>query len=312
LPEGDTALYRRARRRIYWLLVVVLVQLADWLPVGLGRLMCAGLARVAVRLRPAERRVAQANLARAFPEIDAKERERLLEESAEALGWNLFDTLAARRLLDRDGVVVEEPGPGTSPGGVGEILAGLAAQGRGVFILTGHLGCWELLGGWLARELSAHGLAGLGVVTGTVRNPPVDRLLQGRRRALGMTVLPRHEGAGPLLRYLKAGGVVAVLQDQNTQVQNVEVPFFGEPAPTPAGLAKLALRYRIPVLPVAIARDRRSNRHLVVHRPAMAFKESSDPDEQVKDFLIRCNAELEKFIRRNPTEWVWFHHRWKS
>ena len=312
MPEGDTSLYRRARRRIYWLLVVVLVQLADWMPLGLGRRSCAGLARLAVRLRPGERRVALSNLARAFPGIDEQGRGRLLEESAEALGWNLFDTLAAQRLLDRDGAVVESPGPSAGTAGVGDILAGLAAKGRGVFILTGHLGCWELLGGWLARELTARGLAGLAVVTGTVRNPPVDRLLQDRRRSLGMTVLPRHEGAGPLVRYLKAGGVVAVLQDQNTQVQNVEVPFFGEPAPTPAGLARLALRYRIPVLPVAIARDRRSNRHLVVHRPVMTFKEGTDPDDQVKDFLVRCNRELEHFIRRNPTEWVWFHHRWGS
>ena len=308
MPQGDTALYRRARRRIYWLLVVFLVQVADWLPVNLGRRLCAGLARLALRFRPAERGLAQANLARAFPEIDGRQRGCLLRESAEALGWNLFDTLAARRLLDRTDAVDEEPGPAR----VADVIADLAAQGRGVFLLTGHLGCWELLGGWLARELTARGMAGLGVVTGTVRNPPVDKLLQDRRRALGMTVLPRHEGAGPLLRYLKAGGVVAVLQDQNTRVQNVAVPFFGEPAPTPAGLARLALRYRIPVLPVAIARDRLTHVHRVVHRPALAFKETSCSDDTVKDFLIRCNGELEHFIRRNPTEWVWFHHRWES
>ena len=308
MPEGDTSLYRRARRRLYWLLVVFLVQLADWIPVAVGRRFCAGLARLAIRIRPAERGVARANLARAFPEIDEPERDRLLAESAEALGWNLFDTLAAGRLLEQQGTVVEEAGE--TP--IAQVLADLAAPGRGVFILTGHLGCWELLGGWLARQLRGQGLDGLGVVTGTVRNPPVDKLLQDRRRTLGMTVLPRHEGAGPLLRYLKAGGIVAVLQDQNTQVQNVEVPFFGEPAPTPAGLARLALRYGIPVLPLAIARDRRANRHLVIQRPPLVFKETAGSVDQVRDFLLRCNAELEHFIRRNPSEWVWFHHRWMS
>jgi KDO2-lipid IV(A) lauroyltransferase len=270
------------------------------------------MARLAVRVRPKDRHVAEANLARAFPELDVRGRRRLLKESAGALGLNLFDTLAAGRLLEKGDSVVEEPGPMAGMPQVGDVLSDLAAQGRGVFILTGHLGCWELLGGWLAGELRARGLDGLGVVTGTVRNPPVDRLLQGRRGGLGMTVLPREAGAGPLIRYLRSGGIVAVLQDQNTLVQNLDVPFFGEPAPTPVGLARLALRYRIPVLPVAIARDVINNRHMVIHRPPLVFKEGGRSDEDVESFLTICNNQLEYFIRRNPAEWVWFHQRWKS
>jgi KDO2-lipid IV(A) lauroyltransferase len=311
LPEGDIALWRRIRRRFYWLLTVVMLQMADLVPVAVGRRFCAGMARLAMRLRPKDRLVAETNLARAFPELDQQKRRCLLKESTEALGLNLFDTLAAGRLLENGGSVVEESGPAAGSPRVGDVLADLAAKGRGVFILTGHLGCWELLGGWLARELRARGLDGLGVVTGTVRNPPVDRLLQGRRRGLGMTVLPREAGAGPLIRYLKSGGIVAVLQDQNTLVQNLDIPFFGEPAPTPAGLARLALRYGIPVLPVAIARDGPNNRHLVVHRPPLVFKEAGRADEDVESFLTLCNNELEYFIRRNPAEWVWFHRRWK-
>jgi KDO2-lipid IV(A) lauroyltransferase len=228
------------------------------------------------------------------------------------MGLNLFDTIAAHRLLGMTRAVREEPGPEGRESSVIDVLADLAAPGRGVFILTGHLGCWELLGGWLAQGLQDRGFEGLGVVTGTVRNPPVDRLLQDRRRRLGMTVLPRQQGARPLLRYLQGGGIVAVLQDQHTRVQNLDVPFFGEPAPTPAGLARLALRYEIPVLPVTIARDRHSDQHVVRHRPPLRFKAGAAEDENLKEFLLRCNAELETFIRRNPTEWVWFHRRWKS
>lgn len=312
MPEGDIALWRRVRRRAYWLLAAFLVRLADVIPVALGRWTCVLLARLAVRLRSRDRRRAATNLARAFPELDVQHRDRLLRGATKALGLNLFDTLAAGRLLDRVDAVVEETGLEDEGLPVGDVLAELAAAGRGVFILTGHLGCWELLGGWLATEVQQRGLKGLGVVTGTVRNPPVDRMLQDRRRRLGMTVLPRDEGAGPLLRYLKDGGIVAVLLDQNTRVQNLEVPFFGEPAPTPAGLARLALRYGIPVLPVAIARDSRENRHVVLHRPPMVVKAGVETDETLKEFLARCNAELEFFIRRNPTEWVWFHQRWKT
>ena len=309
MPEGDIALWRKVRRRFYWLLVALLIKGADLIPAAAGRRFCAGLARLALLLRPGDGRVANANLARAFPELDARARERLLKESATALGYNLFDTMAAGRLLDQSGFVTEDPEVGTPP--VGDVLADLAARGRGVFILTGHLGCWELLGAWLARELRGRGLDGLGVVTGTVHNPPVDRLLQDRRRRLGMTVLPREAGVGPLLRYLRAGGIVAILQDQHTRTRNLDVPFFGEPAPTPVGLARLALRYDIPVLPVAIARDQRNNGQRVVHLPPLEFKTGGSGDDDIKGFLALCNSQLEFFIRRNPAEWVWFHKRWE-
>lgn len=306
MREADISFWRRARRRFYWLLTVVFLRMADRLPIETGRLLGARLARLATGFRPRERRVAIANLDRVFPELDADRRKRLLAEAVTALGYNLFDTLAAGRLLATDGQVREE-----NPG-VGEALSEMAAQGRGVFILTGHFGCWELLGGYLARELKRRGFDGLGVVTGTVHNPAVDKLLQDRRRSLGMIVLPREQGAAPLLRYLRDGGVVAVLQDQHTRVQNLEVPFFGVPAPTPVGLARLALRHDIPVLPVAIARNPIDGRHVVIRRPPLEFKRTGDHDDDIQGFLESCNRELEYFIRRNPAEWVWFHERWKQ
>lgn len=310
MPKGDIALWRKVRRRLYWLLVAFLIRGAEVIPVPVGRRLGAGLARVALLLRPGEKRIAAANLARAFPELDGPGRERLLKDAGTAMGYNLFDTLAVGRLLDQEGFVAEDPETGMPP--VGDVLAELASRGRGVFILTGHLGCWELLGAWLARELHHRGLGGLGVVTGTVHNPPVDRMLQSRRRNLGMTVLPREAGVAPLLRYLRAGGIVAILQDQFTRTRNLDVPFFGEPAPTPVGLARLALRYGIPVLPVAIARDQRTKRQRVVYQAPLEFKQGLSGDDDVMGFLARCNSRLENFIRRNPAEWVWFHKRWES
>ena len=309
MPEGEIALWRKVRRRFYWLLVVVLMMVADLVPPPAGRRLCARLAQLALRVRPRDRQVADTNLGRAFPGLDDLARQRLLKDSATAMGRNLFDTVAAGRLLEQPGYITEDPASGMPL--VGDLLAELAAAGRGVFILTGHLGCWELLGAWLARELRSRGLDGLGVVTGTVHNPPVDLLLQNRRRDLGMTVLPREQGAGPLLRYLKAGGIVAILQDQNTRTRNLDIPFFGEPAPTPVGLARMALRYGIPVLPVAIAREPGLSGHRVVHLPPLEFKKRGPDDDDVKGYLALCNNRLEHFIRRNPDEWVWFHKRWK-
>jgi lauroyl/myristoyl acyltransferase len=231
------------------LLALTLLRLAEILPLDWGRGLCTGLARLAYRVRPSDRRLALENLARAFPQASVADRQFILRSAVDHLGINLFHTLAASRMLERPGAVIEETRPGADNISIGKQLAGLAARDRGVFVLTGHIGCWELAGGWLAQTIAARSLGKLGVVTGTIHNPPVDRLIQRRRRDLGVEVLPREAGAGPLIRYLKSGGVVAVLQDQRISVRNMDVPFFGTEAPTAVGLASLALKYSIPILP---------------------------------------------------------------
>ena len=313
LEAGPNSLWRRSRRRFYWLLAHIFIFLGRCLPISWGRRLGQGLAGWVPRLRPRDVAIASDNLLTAFPELDSAGRALLLRRSLKALGSNLFDMLAAPRLLARsNGVVCETVGESQSRGLV-EALTDLAGRNRGVLILTGHLGCWELLGAWLAREVPAAHLGPLGVVTGTIHNEPVDRLVQGRRLGLGMKVLPREEGVRPLLDHLRSGGVVAVLLDQNTRVQNLSVPFFGKPAPTAAGFAKIILQHGIPVLPVAIARQ--GEGHVVRHlEPILTEprRERAPEPEAVLKLLAECNLALEQLIRRNPAEWVWFHKRWDA
>lgn len=302
---GRLPLWRRIRRRAYWLLLVGLLGGVGRLPLGVGRGLCAGLAGLALRGRARDRRMAAANLALAFPALEQAERDDLLRSCGLCLGANLFDALAAGRVLER-GLVVEAPGNGPWVAEVGR----LAAKGRGVLVLTGHCGCWELLGAWSARRLDEVGLGPLGVVTGTLHNGPVDQLVQERRRELGLKVLPRREGARPLLAHLRRGGVAAVLLDQNTGAASLPVPFFGQPAPTPTGLALLALKHGIPVLPMALGRQGRG--HQVEWLPALEPEPAAGTvsSDDLREFLTRCNHGLETLIRRNPAEWVWFHDRW--
>ena len=306
-PDQGVPLWRRFRRRCYWALTVALLGLAARLPMAVGHSLGRRLGTLGLQVRPRDRDIARDNLALAFPDLSFRDREALLERSAAAAGLNLWDTLATPRIL-ADQEVAEAPCPETGGRSVLDVLADLAAGGRGVILLTGHLGCWELLGGWLGERLPARGLGGLGVVTGRVHNPPVDRLLQDRRRALGLVPLPREEGARPLLRHLGKGGVAALLLDQNVAARTEDVPFFGRAAPTAAGLAVIALRHGIPVLPVAIGRDPEGQGHLVRHLQPL------DPAgrDDVRAFLAECNARLETLIRRNPHEWVWFHRRWNA
>ena len=303
--------WRLWRRRGYHWLTVGLLAVASRLPLAAGRTLGRALGRVALAVRPRETAVARANLQLAFPDWPGPRREDLLRQAASRLGENLHDTLAAPQLLRHPGLVIEESCPATGGRPVGEVLAALAAEGRGALVLTGHLGCWELLGGWLGQELTARGAGPLAVVTGTIHNPAIDRLVQDRRRALGLITLPRAGGAVPLLRHLEAGGVAAVLLDQNLAVPSLPVPFWGQAAPTVAGFGRLALRRGIPVLPLAIGRRGRGHvvRHLAPLRPPADGAAARD-DVRVTAFLAACNLALEELVRRNPAEWVWFHRRW--
>ncbi len=303
-------LWRRARRRFYWLLVLAVAGVAELLPVRIGRASGVRLARMALRVRGRERRLAEANLALALPDLEPAARVSLLAASADAAGRNLFDTLAAGRLLARPGSVADLPD--ADGRGLVDVVAAEQAAGRGVVVLSGHLGCWELHGAWLARELAARGCGPLHAVAGTVRNPAVDRWLTRRREGLGLRLLRREDGAGPVLECLRAGGVVAILVDQNTGVDSVPVPFLGRPAPTPTGPARLAVAARATVVVTALARRDDGSGHDVWHAPAWRADAAAPRDGQVVACLRWVNGRLEERIRRNPAEWVWYHRRWES
>lgn len=305
---GRLPAWRRLRRRAWWLVTLLVAALAGAAGPRPGRAAGAALAGLALRLRRRERRQAEANLALAFPELDADARRGLLTRAAAAAGRNLYDALAAPRLLADPTLVRDVPGADGLT--LVEAVREAAAAGRGVLVLSGHVGCWELMGAWLARELARAGLPPLHVATGVVRNPAVDRWLAARRRSLGLVPVPRTAGAAPLLRCLRSGGVVAVLLDQNTGVDSRPVPFFGRPAPTPVGPARLAVRLGAPVVVATIARHPGGG-HVVTHGDLWRAAPGATADGQVDACLRLVNRELEAAVRRNPAEWVWYHRRWE-
>jgi Kdo2-lipid IVA lauroyltransferase/acyltransferase len=302
--------WRRWRRRAWYLTACVVLHLVQSIPPTVGRGLCRSLARLALLLRRRERALAQRNLALVFPDQDRRWRARLLRQAAASLGENLYAALTLERQAARGFPVVVATGqPAAATGSVGgaghgdedlpALLRRLQQAGRGVLLVTAHLGCWELLGAWLAGQLDRPA-----VVTATVHNPAVDRLLQDRRRALGLEPLPRDQGPRPLLRALGRGAVVGVLLDQNTRAAGAMVPFLGRPAPTPLGVLTIARRRGVPLVPAAAVREdgRWVIQHLAPIDPA--------PDADLEVLAGRLNRALEALIRRNPAQWVWFHDRW--
>ena len=177
-------------------------------------------------------------------------------------------------------------------------------EGRGVVAVSAHLGNFELMGTYLALKGYA-----VTVVAAPLYDARLDALLVRNRMRGGLNVVSRDRAATAVFRALKKGHVVGLLVDQDTRGTGITVPFFGWPARTPTGPAVLAYRSGAPIVPMAIHRLP-DDTHLVAVRPPI--RPAGGNPEDIEETTSEYTAELERFIRRAPAQWVWLHDRWKA
>jgi Kdo2-lipid IVA lauroyltransferase/acyltransferase len=241
-----------------------------------------------------DRRRALAHLALAFPDLLPAARRALARASFRHQGMNLAECL---HLLGRD---CAEVAAQVDVEGWENVEAARAGD-RPILVLTGHCGNWELL----AALINCRGL-GMAVVARPLEDPPLQALLSGLRARFGTATIERgSEGAArAILGRLRRGGALGMLIDQDTKVDGVWVPFFGRPAFTPVGPAKIALRQGAAVVPAFIER-KEDGRHLARFLPAMDLP--ADPREAT----AAMTRAVEDQVRRRPEQWVWMHRRWR-
>src|SRR5438093_8501168 len=266
---------------------------------GVGELA----ALVAYLLDRRHRRVGMRNLEIAFPEKPLRERRRILRASLLNLGRMAAELahlprLSAERLRDMVRFVDEEWWR--------EAVSW--ERSTGVLVLSGHFGNWELL-------VFAHGMRGhpVHMVHRTIANPLLDRWLNALRARAGTRTIRKRHAARAVLAALHERGLLVLPFDQNsTRGLGVFVDFFGVPASTNAGLARIALRTDAPIVPAFIVREGRSARHRVHVLPILQVERTGDPAEDVRRNTQRFSAVFEDMVRRHPEQWLWMHKRWKT
>jgi KDO2-lipid IV(A) lauroyltransferase len=124
----------------------------------------------------------------------------------------------------------------------------------------------------------------------------------------------KHAAARGVLRVLgKDGGIMVLPLDQNASRRTgVFVDFFGRPASTNSGFARIALRTGAPIHPAFLLREGTSSRHRIVILPRVEFGSMADPDHAAVEVTQRCTAVLEDMIRKHPDHWLWTHKRWRT
>jgi len=187
------------------------------------------------------------------------------------------------------------------------------SHGKGLLILTAHFGNFELLG----RVCACRGVP-LATFVRPFRNRYFDRFFVEDRRSMNLGLLGRGTGVREALRMLKAGGMVAVLLDQNQRPgRGIFVDMFGRPACTSTVLARLSLATGAAVLPVfALWKGDRTlpliGELIEPEGPKSPVGGRAGRSEKVRVLTACYTTEIEAVVRRYPEQWNWVHRRWKT
>lgn len=188
-----------------------------------------------------------------------------------------------------------------------EHLERALARGRGAIVLTPHMGNFE----FGIRALSASGFK-VTAVARKARNPLVDQWLSRRRQEGGAEVIDHRGAARQILRALRGGRIVPLLNDQYVRRhQGVWAPFFGLRASTSPSAAILSQRSGCPVVPMYTIRVGSDRHRIVISEPIDPPARATDRAAAILDATTRYNARLEAMIRESPTQWMWGHRRFR-
>ncbi len=255
----------------------------------------AAIGTAAWFVSPRQRRLAREHLAIAFAELSQRERDRIGRQSFANLGRAALE--AARGDSSRVELSPEDEA----------LLRAAHAEGKGVVLVTGHIDNWELF----ARRIAALGLP-CGTVAREAQDPRLTEILQHTRASAGMRIFWRGSpmSARELLRFLRDGGMVGILIDQDTRVAGHFVPFFGRPAFTPRGASDLSVRLGAPMI-FGCAHRVSANKHRIVLRRIDPAR-TGDREADSKALTAAATRAIEDEIRASPAEWVWMHSRWRT
>jgi KDO2-lipid IV(A) lauroyltransferase len=247
------------------------------------------------------RGVGMRNLQIAFPEMPAAEKRKILFQLFIGFGRHLsefcllprYSAETAREVATYDGFQNYEAA---------------RFRGRGVLLLTGHFGAWEI--GSFVHSIFGNPIK---IVVRRLDNAKVDALVDRYRTLHGNQTFAKEEFARGLLAAMKAGETVGILMDTNmTPPQGVFVDFFGVPACTAVGAARVALRSGAAVVPAFTLWDRKLRKYRVRFDPALEVMRTGDDEADAVANTAMFTRVIQDYATRYPEQWLWVHRRWKT
>lgn len=289
------------RENLEYALVSAFLRALGALPRPVSHAAGIGIGICAYFLMGRLRKVGMRNLQIAFPHMPASRRRKVIFQLFIGFGRHLseFSLLPrytrenAREIATYDGF---------------ENYESARAAGKGVLLLTGHFGAWEI--GSFVHSIFGHPIK---IVVRRLDNDKVDSLVEHYRTLHGNETFAKEDFARGLLAAMKAGETVGILMDTNmTPPQGVFVDFFEVPACTAVGMARVALRSGAAVVPAFTIWDKTLNKYHVRFDPALQLISTGDDEADAVANTAMFNRVIQDYATRYPEQWLWVHRRWKT
>lgn len=291
---------KRVRHRLEYVALRAVIALCRAVPAGVADRVGAVVGWVVARMWRPRWGVVTRQLRMAFPGEGEGWRRRVARRSyvhfcAEAVGMFRLAGAGRAEILGR-----------TRLNG-GEVLKEAAREGRGVMLVSGHLGNWEVgTAGVVARGFP------MDIVAARQRNVLFDRYLTRSRERLGMRVIPRDEAQRGVVASLKAGRVIGIMGDQDARRAGVFVDYFGRPASTARGPAVLSMRAGATVATFYTIRRAGWRPRYDIYIEPVEVAEGGRGRAAVAAVTRAFTARLEERVRQHPEQYLWHHRRWKT
>lgn len=258
-------------------------------------------AKIPFRFLRRLRSVGFRNLELALPELSRQEHERILRGVFASFGRQLgFISHLYRFTPEKLGEIIEVEGL--------EHCVKARSEGRGTIIFTAHFGGWEL-----SHSIIAALNYPMNIVVRRIDNPKIENLVGNLRGRFGSRTIDKKASAKAMLRILQRNEFLGILVDLNAQEhEGVFVDFFGVPASTTSGVAKLALRTKSVVLPGFPVWQEEKKRYVLKICEPVELPDTNDAQENIRILTQKITAKVEEFVRQYPDQWLWVHKRWHT
>ncbi|WP_425360255.1 MULTISPECIES: lipid A biosynthesis lauroyl acyltransferase [unclassified Candidatus Tisiphia] len=173
---------------------------------------------------------------------------------------------------------------------------------------TGHFANWDF-----ALKISNKFYHKFAIIYRKLNNPYVDKLINDTRISNDIKLIPKGtQGVRELISAIKSGYAIGMLVDQKMN-NGIEVPFLGQPAMTAQAIAKIALQFSYPIIPLQVVRTNSNNSYfkIIIH-PPIKLQKTNNNQTDCYNIMVTINQILGNWVKENPGQWFWFHNRWKK
>ncbi len=241
------------------------------------------------------------NLCLVYPDLSLQKKYHLAQNVFRNLGQNLMECFKISQLSFGD---IESM---VDASAVIPLINATFDRNKSVMILTGHYSNWELFAARISQ------IAPLTVLARVNDNPKIQAMIDSMRRSMNIHVIDRDDrNAGRKIRSIsqQGGKILGILMDQDTRVDGIFSPFLDHLAYTPTGPAVIALKDWFDVFVGFIFRDENGKYILRLNGP-IPIQKTHDKTSDIQRATDQFNALIGKQIIEEPSQWVWFHRRWR-